>query len=185
MNVAEKLAATYLRLNGFLLLPHFTTLDNANSRHNHIDLIGIRLPHSREIVEGKVLPIDDDFFNAISDLRSWPNPNQALIGIAAEARTNEDKDFPTESDIKYVSGFLGGLPVLRLAFYHGEHAIESHHAAIHIGLCYAGLWIQERINWMQDQKFTLSKSGSWNWSESFLSDYLAMHRLGLLTDRCN
>ena len=40
MNTAEKIAVMYLRLNGFLLLPHFTVFDG--NYQNHINLIGLR-----------------------------------------------------------------------------------------------------------------------------------------------
>jgi hypothetical protein len=48
MNGPEKIAAAYLRLNGFLLLPQFTIFDG--QRHNHIDLVGVRCAASVEKV---------------------------------------------------------------------------------------------------------------------------------------
>ena len=39
MNAAEKIAATYLRLNGFLLVPQFTVFEG--DRHSHVDLVSI------------------------------------------------------------------------------------------------------------------------------------------------
>jgi hypothetical protein len=54
-----------------------------------------------------------------------------------------------------------------------------------ISIQHAGLWVQRRIDWMLEQKFRLTKTGSWNWSESFLSDFLAMKQYGLLTNGRN
>jgi len=181
MNFAEKLAGTYLRLNGFLVLPNFTVFGEA--QHNHVDLIGFRAPNSKEIVEGKLLPIDGKLFKAISTLWDKRDPTKEPLGIAVEVRTNKKRDVPTESHIRYVGEFLGRVPVWRIAFYEGRHAIELHEDTIHVGLRYAGLWIQRRIDWMLKQKFKLNKTGSWAWSEPFLSDYLAMYQLGLLTDK--
>jgi hypothetical protein len=49
-NIDEKIAATYLRLNGFLLLPHFTafiSIENKGKYHRHIDLLGFFAPNAR------------------------------------------------------------------------------------------------------------------------------------------
>jgi hypothetical protein len=40
LNLAEKIARAYLRLNGFPQLPHFTVF--SGGEHGHVDLIGIR-----------------------------------------------------------------------------------------------------------------------------------------------
>jgi len=61
MNTAEKLACTYLRLNGFLLTPHFTIFSGEN--HTHIDIIGLRSKGSKEEVDNFTFPLDDDFFS--------------------------------------------------------------------------------------------------------------------------
>lgn len=181
MNLAEKLAGTYLRLNGFLALAQFTAFDG--KQHNHIDIVAFRAPNSQELVDGIPLITDDLLFDSLSDLVGYPSRTAAL-GIAAEVRTNEDRDEPSDAHIEYVGHFLGGLPIIRLAFFDGPHAIQKNGNALDIGMRYTGLWIQRRIDWMlePEQKFRLTKTGSWNLSESFLSDFLALRQYGLLTN---
>jgi len=122
MNLAEKLAGTYLRLNGFLALGQFTAFDG--KQHNHIDIVAFRAPNSQELVDGISLITDDLLFDSLSDLVGYPSRTAAL-GIAAEVRTNEDRDEPSDAHIEYVEHFLGGLPIIRLAFFDGPHAIKK------------------------------------------------------------
>ncbi len=180
MNLAEKLAATYLRLNGFLVIPHFTAFDGR--QHNHIDIVGLRAPRSQEVVGSMTLPTDDKLFNNISNLIGRSS-REVPLGIAVEARTNENRDEASDEHISYVSKFLGGIPVIRLAFFDGEHTVHQSNQCIDVGLNYAGLWIQGRIDWMlaPERNFKLTKTGSWNWSESFLSDFLGLRKFDLLT----
>jgi len=184
MNLAEKLAATYLRLNGFLTLPQFTAFDG--KQHNHIDIVALRAPNSQEVVSDITLLTDDALFAALSDLIGCSSRSVAL-GIAAEVRTNDDRDEPSDDHIAYVRDFLGGIPVTRLAFFDGAHTIQRNGHALDIGMRYAGLWIQRRIDWMlePEQNLKLTKTGSWNWSESFLADFLALRQFGLLTNDPN
>ena len=60
MNATEKLAATYLRLNGFLLLPHFTIF--TGRQHSHFDLIGLHPMNGAEIGGRLQLPKDENLF---------------------------------------------------------------------------------------------------------------------------
>jgi hypothetical protein len=182
MNLAEKLAGTYLRLNGFLTLLHFTAFDG--NQHNHIDLVALRAPKSQEVVGNTTLLTDDLLFDTFSALIGRPSRTVAL-GVAAEVRTNVDRDEPSEAHINYVGQFLGGIPVTRLAFYEGSHSVIQNGQTLDIGVRYAGLWIQRRIDWMHEHKFKLSKTGSWNLSEGFLSDFLALRKFGLLTSDRN
>jgi hypothetical protein len=182
MNLAEKLAGTYLRLNGFLTLPHFTAFDG--NQHNHIDLVAFRAPNSQEVVGDITLLTDDLLFDAFSALIGRRSRSVAL-GVAAEVRTNTARDEPSEAHIDYVGHFLGAIPVIRLAFYEGLHGVIQNGQTLDIGMRYAGLWIQRRIDWMLEHKFKLSKTGSWNLSEAFLSDFLALRRYGLLTNDRN
>jgi hypothetical protein len=182
MNLAEKLAATYLRLNGFLTLPHFTAFDG--NQHNHVDLVALRAQNSKEVVGDTTLLTDDLLFDAFSELIGSPSRSVAL-GVAAEVRTNTNRDEPRLAHMEYVERFLGGIRVTRLAFYEGPHSVKQNGQTLDIGMRYAGLWIQRRIDWMDGHKLKLSKTGSWNWSEGFLSDFLALGRYGLLTNDRN
>lgn len=184
MNLAEKLAATYLRLNGFLVLPRFTAFDG--TQHNHIDIVAYRAPNSQEKVGDIPLLTDDLFFEELTSLVG-PPARTVPLGIAAEVRTNDDRDEPSDAHIAYVGRFLGGQLVTRLAFFDRQDTIQRNGNALDISIRYAGLWIQRRIDWMleMEQNIRLTKTGSWNWSESFLSDFLALRQHGLLTNDRN
>jgi hypothetical protein len=179
MNLAEKLAGTYLRLNGFLTLPHFTAFDG--NQHNHVDLVALRAPKSQEVVGDITLITDDLLFDAISAIIGRSSRSVALA-VVAEVRTSTDRDEPSEAHINYVGRFLGDIPVTRLAFYEGSQSVVQDGQTLDIGMRYAGLWIQRRIDWMNEHEFKLTKAGSWNLSEDFLSDFLALRRYGLLTN---
>ena len=118
MNLTEKLAATYLRLNGFLLLPHFTVFTGA--QHNHLDLIGLRAANSRERIGDFTLPIDGTLFAMLTQLHG-DEAFSSTIGVVAEVRTNDDRRSPTGEHIAYVKHFFGDLAVYRLAFFEGVH----------------------------------------------------------------
>jgi hypothetical protein len=178
MNLAEKLAATYLRLNGFLLLPHFTVF--TGQQHNHVDLIALRAANSVERVGANILATDDRLFDALTNMRG-KNARSDLLGIVAEVRTNDRRNTPTEEHVEYVAQFLGGLPMSRLAFHEAERGIYCNGREVDIGIHYAGTWIQNRIDSMEGQRLT--KEGSWNWSESFLSDFLVLRKAGLTQER--
>jgi hypothetical protein len=176
MNVAENLASAYLRLNGFLLLSHFTVFTGGG--HNHVDLIGLRAPNSQERVNGTQLALDEALFNALSALRG-DNSKSALVAIAAEVRTNAQRDVPTLEHVDYVRAFFGGVPVVtRFSFYDMAKTIVLTADGLDIGLSHTGHWIQWRIDSMHGQRLT--KEGSWNLSDPFLADLLALRELGLL-----
>jgi hypothetical protein len=92
MNLAEKIASAYLRLNGFLTIPHFNMFDGA--QHNHVDIVGLRAANSRELVGQTIFPTDDLLFNELSDLFGR-DARSITVGIVAEARTNADRDEPS------------------------------------------------------------------------------------------
>ena len=177
MNTAEKIAGTYLRLNGFFLLPQFTVFDG--TRHNHIDLVALRAANSEERVDDVVLPVDDQLFETVSIFIDNPKSNH--FGAIVEVRTNENRDIPTNEHFVYTSRFLGGLPSVRLSFYEFDdnNPVPSENS-INIGNRYAIGWILDRINWMQGQHMRLAKEGSWHLSEEWLADILVLNRLGVI-----
>lgn len=178
MNTAEKIAGAYLRLNGFLTLSHFTVFDG--DRHNHIDFVALRAPNSKENIGDTTFPTDDLLFQAIgSDSRS------RLLGVAAEVRTNTNRDSLSDAHISYVGRFLGEIPLQRVVFYKNDKNVTREAQTLAIDMRYASLWILQRIDWMNTNKLKLSKSGSWNLSEDFLSDLLVLHGYGLLTRKRN
>ncbi len=176
MNTAEKIVATYLRLNGFLLLPHFTVFDGEH--HNHIDIVGLRAANSEERLDGLIFPIDKKLFEAASEFVD--NPKSKFLGALAEVRTNQEKDSLSIEHVAYASNFLGGIASIRLSFYESDdNGPTISNGSIDIGNRFAMNWIIERINWMEKQNIKLTKSGSWYLSEEWLADILVLTRMGL------
>jgi hypothetical protein len=176
VNTAEKIAATYLRLNGFLLLPHFTVFDG--NEHNHIDLIALRAAHSAERVGELKLPVDELFFSLVSkhlDVDAFT----VSFAIIAEVRTNKDRDIPSPAHIQYAMNFLGSVPSMPVSFAKDQTGLKPDPSGLRIGNAYAMQWILQRIKWMDSQKMHLTKTGSWAWSEDFLSDILVLRDLKL------
>jgi len=178
MNLAEKLAAAYLRLNGFFLLPHFTVFSGA--QHSHVDLIALRCADSKECVGELCFPVDDKLFKALDELRG-ETAKASLVGLLAEVKTNNELPKLSNEHSAYVKNFFGGLQVSRIVFYDVQHDIKPNGDTLNIGIQYAGRWIQSRIDWMITQQLSLTKDGSWTWSESFLSDLLVLRKYGLIS----
>jgi hypothetical protein len=174
MTATEKIAGTYLRLNGFLLLPHFTVFDG--KMHGHVDFVALRAAHSEESVDGLRLLVDQNFFRTTSEVLAL-DAQLDSFGIVAEVRTNQNRENPSKEHIAYVRRFLGGLPLLPVSFADDGTAIRRHGDNLSIGLRYALAWILERIQWMHKQRMRLTKTGSWTWSEDFLSDILVLRHL--------
>jgi hypothetical protein len=176
MNTAEKIAGSYLRLNGFLLLPQFTIFHG--DQHGHVDWVGLRAAGSKEIVGTMTFPTDDRFFQAIPP-ESCPCPRETLLGVAAEVRTNNRLDEPRTTQVDYVRQFLNGSTVIAVAFSESRDGPTWSDHCMEIGNIYALRWIiDERIRWMDQNCRSLTKSGSWTWSEDALADFLILQRYG-------
>lgn len=176
MTTTEKIAATYLRLNGFLVLPLFTVFDGY--QHNHIDLLGVRSPGSKEEVHGTALLTDDKLFSRLVALGA--KPNELLTGVASEVKTGKDKGKITQGHIDYAERFVKA-PLFRAWFCNiAKRPPYIEKKQLKISLPYAIDWIISRFDWMEDKKFELTKSGSWTWSEEFLADLLVLRSLGVL-----
>lgn len=184
MNTAEKIAATYLRLNGFLLLPHFTIFEQTGPRH--IDLIGLRGPGSKEQSidpEGNSLDllVDDKLFATFEKVVA--TPKNALLGVVGEVKTNDYYERPTSQQFEYVRKFIGTAHAIRMAFYYDGIPNPMWHErdqTVLIGPDYALGWILDRFDWMQNKMKGRTKEGSWNWSEQFLADLLVLRKFGKL-----
>lgn len=173
MNTAEKLAATYLRLNGFLLLPHFTVFQG--SHHGHVDLIGLRAKDSFSGFNGKPFLMDETLFEAISQT-GCPEPKSKFLGLVAEVKTNKKRDIPDENQVVYVQKFLGNVPMAKLSFRKTEDSPQCVDGVIHIGNRYALKWILQRIRSMKEMG-RLQKWGSWTLSEETLADIMVLERM--------
>ncbi len=176
MNTAEKIAATYLRLNGFLLLPHFTVFEGGY--HRHVDLIGLRAAGSVEVANGRELVVDNQFFDAVAQLISLPK--EIYLGLVAEVRTNDNRPEMTADRVHYVQPFLGETKIAPVRFYDSAGNPKVQGDVVTVDIRYALRWILDRIRSMNDGPPPLTKDGSWTWSEESLSDILVLFRYGFL-----
>jgi hypothetical protein len=176
MNCPEKIAGTYLRLNGFFMLPHFTLFDGEH--HSHVDFLGLRPPGGVERCRGLELPLDQEFFETVDELITGNSFNE-LIGTVVEVKGGNDRELPSEGHIQYARAFFGGGPrIIPVSFSLDVERIGIQHGTIIISLKHSLEWIKNRIDWMNHNMRSLTKTGSWAWSEEFLSDLLYLHRLG-------
>jgi hypothetical protein len=178
MNTAEKIAATYLRLNGFLLLPHFTVL--AGGQHGHVDLVGLRAACSAEVSRDVTFPVDAKFFDVVGESDAYQDPRDRFLGVVAEVRTNIKVIHPDLADLDYVQKFLGGVPIVPVAFSDSAEGPSWSKGSVEIGNMYALDWIIDRIEWIENHHEPLKKTGSWTWSEDALADLLVLHQYGAL-----
>ena len=179
MNFSEKIAGAYLRLNGFFLLPHFTLFDGAN--HTHVDFLVLRPPKGREKVKEMELLLDKELFSQI-DKSCGTDSKDLLLGGVVEVKGGDEKETPSEAHLAYAKDFLGpDAKVVLFSFFHGAGDIKTVDGTITITVEHALNWVLERIKWMNKNIHRLTKSGSWTWSEAFLSDLLYIHRLDLLS----
>lgn len=177
MTTTEKIAATYLRLNGFFLLPQFTVFDGA--QHNHIDLLGLRTAGSREVANGHALPVDGNLFDRLMDMGA--KPDESPTGIIAEVKTGKVNKDITPEHIEYAKRFIN-LPTAYNVWFYGippePPTIDGDH--LRISLPYAIDWIIHRFDQMMAIKDILAKQKSWTWSEEFLADLLVLRSIGVL-----
>ena len=174
MNTGEKLAATYLRLNGFLLLPYFTVFSGAG--FNHVDLIGYRPAGSRELVFDRALPRDGRFSALLTQALGADSATSA-VGIICESRGNQNRDEICDEHVRYIGSFLGDLAPVRVTFCKAPEDLSRDEHGIRVDLLYAYRWIQRRITRMEG--YGIHKTGSWVLSEEFLGDLLSLRRIGV------
>ena len=175
MNTPEKIAGAYLRLNGFFLLPHFTLFDG--TRHTHLDFLALRPPNGNERCGGIELPLDDPLFEALNKVLRC-NPQTVLLGGIVQMKGGEQGKAPAERHIAYARDFMGPqAKLVSLSFSDRDREILSKNKTIFIPIQYSLEWIMKRIDWMNRNVPGLTKTGSWAWSEDFLSDilYLCSH----------
>ena len=98
MNSPEKLVGTYLRLNGFFLLPQFTIFSLGH--HTHVDFLAFHPQNAEEIVrningDSVPLPVDDDLFNKIEEILSI-SPFSVHLGAVVEVKGNREIEIPSD-----------------------------------------------------------------------------------------
>jgi hypothetical protein len=173
VNTAEKLAAVYLRLNGFLLLPHFT-LFNGNG-HNHVDLIGFRPGSSFEEIFGAPALRDTELSEYLTE-RMRRDSDRRNVGIIAQVKGNSVRDRITQSQVEYVQNFFGGIEPVCLTFSLAAKDFGQGDHDLKISLGHAHNWIQRRVTDLENRG-RLTKIGSWELSEEFLGDLLFLRQI--------
>lgn len=178
MNAPEKIVNLYLRLNGFFTMPHFTTLYEENNRHT--DILAIRTPGSVEKIKDKfVLNIDETFFEKLGKDRD------KLICLIAEVKGGfVDKVTRDERGqniaIDYLMNIFGNYKKnVQIVYFTKEpFDIDEKYYQWRISECYD--FIRARFDEAQEiskEIEGLTKAGSWNWSEDFLSVFLYLYGL--------
>lgn len=175
-NYAEKLAATYFRLNGFLLLPQFTIFPIPGAaqkwRHRHLDLIGFRVGGSEEKIGVVPVWVDPELFGAISELPGYAEAKEKTLPIAVQVKTNGERSSWPNGYEEYLSTFLGSRPI-SIEVRSQRKAFAEKDGRLVIGLSHMLGAIHERVRWMKEYH----KLESWAWSEDFLADFLSHSRL--------
>lgn len=179
MNTPEKLVKTYLRLNGFFTISHFSVLEEKGS---HADLLAARLGKSVEIVgpEDCRVPLKiDDLF--LKQLGVTPKDS---IGLVVEVKSGDKKARVSDKVFNYVKPFFGIIPKLRkVGFDESIHDMVNIDDHIIVPLKRCSDFITGRFAELDDidKKLRgsgrLSKRGSWHLSEEFLSDLLFLYKL--------
>ena len=181
METTEKIASLYLRLNGFFLMPHFTTFVED---FKHVDLLGVRFKNSREEIGGTILDVDRAFLAKLKadsqDIKLWAEvgSEKALENLFPDQKADYvRKIFGDNSEIKKVyfdftrDGKLQQLEdILIVPKDQCRNLILSRFA-------------QMESEPLKSKMKRLTKEGSWRWSEEFLADLLYLRKIGFLKER--
>ena len=105
MNTPEKIVQTYLRLNGFFTIPHFSVLQD---EWTHVDFLAVRLGGSVEKVRKDKrefsLKIDTDFLKKLSI------GEEDTVGLVIEVKGGNERAVIRKSTFDYVKPFLARSP---------------------------------------------------------------------------
>ena len=172
MNVAEELTGVYLRLNGFLLLHNFTHLSTNGGHVKETDIIGIRCPNSRALVNGTELMIDERLFSENLLRKNEVTP------IIVEVKGGPEAPIFNLEKIQYISNFFGDFgPHIDLIAvsdnFDTPMRVERDIPHIQIGIDY----IKNQVRDLIAQRAEISnKLGSWNLSEGLLQTLIFYER---------
>ena len=186
MNTPEKIAQSYLRLNGFFTIPHFTIL---KENGGHIDLLAVRLGGCIEKVgvdsNQRSLSIDDDLLSKLG-----VNEDET-IGLIIEIKGGKnDSARVDELQFTYAKLFFGNINIIKKVGFENRTSLEilTRNDHIIITLKYCMRFIKSRFRQLKSikQEFRgrrlLSKEGSWTLWEDFLSDLIYLEKLKPLDD---
>jgi len=178
MNTPEKIAQTYLRLNGFFTIPHFSILED---NWTHVDFLAVRLGGSVEKVgkgENRIpLEIDINFLKALKIKK------EETVGLVVEVKSGNKKAKVKKSAFNYVKPFFGKISKLcKVGFEERADTISRRGDHVIVSLKYCLTFIKKRFEELDsiDNKLRgsgrLTKEGSWYLSEEFLSDLLFLKK---------
>jgi len=183
MKTTEKIVSLYLRLNGFFLMPHFTTFVG---NFKHVDFLGVRLRNSMEKIDEFVLKVDKGFLAKL-------NGNSEDIKLWAEVGSKKEivgSLFPEQKQ-DYVTKIFGSENRIKKVYFDftlEDERLEqdTEYLIVPKGRCRN--FLLSRFTQMQSEPLRskmkkLTKEGSWNWSEEFLGDLLFLRKSGFLKDK--
>jgi hypothetical protein len=176
MNFAERLAGLYLRLNGFFLMPEFSTFSTGlkTEGHAHVDILAFRPKGAFEEYEGVVFPVDASLFENLHHF--FRDPFHSNIAIVCEVRTNKRGKFPDPKRREYAAQLCGTATVaMRCDRSVDNVQYDVRAKGIRLGLTHSLRWIAARIRWLNESG--VHKSASWNLSEPELADFLVLNQL--------
>jgi hypothetical protein len=176
MNFAERLIGLYLRLNGFFLMPEFSTFSTGLKieGHAHVDLLAFRPRGAFEEHKGIRFPVDSKLFENFHTFLK--DPFSSNIAVVCEVRTNREGRFPEPKRQEYAAQMCG-LSAIPMCCDRSidDLQYDSSVKGIRVGLTHSMRWIAARIQWLDDKG--VPKSESWNWSEPALADFLVFTQL--------
>lgn len=179
METTEKIVSLYLRLNGFFLMPHFTTFVG---EFKHVDLLGVRFKNAAEKIGGYTLKVDEDFLARLNgnskDIKLWVE-----VGSAREI----PRLFPEKKEdyVKRIFGSNNGIKKACFDFSLEDSKLCRVEKALVISKGRCRDFILSRFAQMESEPLKsrmkeLTKEGSWSWSEEFLGDLLFLRKTGFL-----
>jgi hypothetical protein len=181
LNPPEKIAALYLRLNHFFLLPHFTLLalnESGSQTPEHSDFLALRMPGAHESIGRNNVLTDDRLLDHL-------DRNRGLIRIVAEVKGgaglgSSEKNLRShfEDTLNYARGIFGiedtGIDgTKKLLFRKQDECFSTMDDIRCVSLRHCLFWIYQRLeNTQALTESGRSKGGTWTWSEESLAELL-------------
>lgn len=179
MNTPEKIVQTYLRLNGFFTIPHFSILQDKGS---HVDFLAVRLGSSEEKVgkgeNRELLSIDNKF------LEKMGGTKKDTVGLVVEVKGGDENAEVSDVNFDYVKPFFGKISkIKKVGFEYNETDLQKRNNHVIVSIEHCLTFINNRfqelkcIDCEMRGSGRLSKKGSWHLSEEFLSDLLYLYEV--------
>ena len=113
MNYAEEKAYWYLRLNGFFVIPDFVL----HNKHGDTDLLGIRLSHTSEFVEGQRLKEDIELVSLFheSGCNIYRNTACVIAEVKGGRSSIQPKEIHEKFDLETLKYALNRIGLFRVS----------------------------------------------------------------------